>query len=147
MSGYHFQTTTAYVDQRQDPNAVPVLDYHRTFAIDPDHSNGIGGEATVELNAANINRTEALYQSVGIQQFDNAYGVYSTCTNYKPGTDAERLPAQRHRGRLRARHGAVFMAAQDRRSDRRGLDAVRVRPRHRRVDRAEHQRELHLFVE
>lgn len=81
LSGYHFQTTTAYVDQRQDPNAVPVLDYHRTFAIDPAHSSGLGGEVTVELNAANINRTEALYQSVGTQQFDKAYGVYSTCVN------------------------------------------------------------------
>ena len=86
LSGYHFQTETAYVDQRQDPNAVPVLDYHRTFAIDPDHSNGLGGEVTVELNAANVNRTEALYQSVGTQQFDKAFGVISTCTNYKPGT-------------------------------------------------------------
>ena len=86
LSGYHFQTETAYVDQRQDPNAVPVLDYHRTFAIDPDHSNGIGGEATVELNVANIDRTEALYQSVGTQQLDKAFGVISTCTNFQPGT-------------------------------------------------------------
>jgi LPS-assembly protein len=86
LSGYHFQTTTAYVDQRQDPNALPVLDYNRTFAVDPARSSGIGGELTVDLNAANVNRTEALYQSVGTQQFDSAYGVYSTCANYKPGT-------------------------------------------------------------
>jgi LPS-assembly protein len=86
LSGYHFQTTTAYVDQRQDPNAVPVLDYNRTFAVDPAHSGGLGGEVTVDLNTANINRTEALYQSVGTQQYDKAYGVYGACTNYRPGT-------------------------------------------------------------
>jgi len=81
LSGYHFQTTTAYLDQRQDPNALPVFDFHRTFAIDPASSYGIGGEATVELNAANVDRTEALYQSIGTQQFDKAYGIYSVCTN------------------------------------------------------------------
>jgi len=85
LSSYHFQTTTAYVDQRQDPNAVPMLDYHRTFAVDPAHSSGLGGEVTVELNAANINRTEALYQSVGTQQFDKAFGVYSVCPDPATG--------------------------------------------------------------
>jgi LPS-assembly protein len=85
LSGYRFQTTTAYIDQRQDPIAVPVLDYHRTIAVDPAHSSGVGGEVTVELNAANINRTEALYQSVGTQQFDNAFGVYSVCPDPATG--------------------------------------------------------------
>jgi LPS-assembly protein len=86
LSGYHFQTTTAYVDPRQDPLAVPVLDYNRAFAIDPKTSGGLGGEFTFDFNATNLTRTEALYQSVGTQQFDKAYGVYSTCTAYKPGT-------------------------------------------------------------
>ncbi len=86
LSGYYFQATTAYLDSRQDPIATPVFDYHRTFAIDPNWSNGIGGEASVTLNAANVDRTEALYQSVGLQQFDPTYNLYSICTTYTPGT-------------------------------------------------------------
>ena len=79
LSAYHFQTTTGYVDQRQDPSIAPTLDYHRTFAVDPNQSGGIGGEATVELNAASVNRTEALYQSVGAPELDKAYSLYSVC--------------------------------------------------------------------
>jgi LPS-assembly protein len=82
----HFQTTSAFVDQRQEPSIVPTLDYHRTFPVDPDQSHGLGGEATVTLNAASVNRTEALYQAVGAEQFDKAYNLYSTCATYTPGT-------------------------------------------------------------
>jgi LPS-assembly protein len=91
LSGYSFQPTSAFLDQRQDPTAVPTFDYHRTFAIDPDRSNGIGGEATVELNAASIDRQEALYQSVGAQRLDSAYSLYQVCgtgttaASYAPG--------------------------------------------------------------
>ncbi len=85
LSGYRFQTTTGYLDSRQEPLA-PVLDYHRTFALDPDKTNGIGGELKVEINAANVSRAEALYQSVGLQQFDTVYGLYSVCNAYAPGT-------------------------------------------------------------
>ncbi len=46
----------------------------------------VGGEVTVELNGANINRDEALYQAVGGQRFDTAYGLYSVCSTYTPGT-------------------------------------------------------------
>jgi LPS-assembly protein len=81
LSGYRIETTSAYLDPRQNPLAVPVLDYNRTFAIDPAKSGGLGGEVTVDFNAANITRTEALYQSVGAQQFDKAYNVYSVCVN------------------------------------------------------------------
>ncbi len=91
LSGYSFQPTGAFLDQRQDPTAVPTFDYHRTFAIDPDRSNGVGGEATVELNATSIDRQEALYQSVGGQRFDQAYSLYQVCgtgtspASYVPG--------------------------------------------------------------
>src|SRR6185437_4721454 len=92
LTGYSFQPTNAFLDQRQDPTAVPTFDYHRTFAIDPERSHGIGGEATVELNAASIDREEALYQSVGTQRLDNAYSLYQVCgdgttaASYKPGS-------------------------------------------------------------
>ena len=86
LSAYRFQSTFAYLDQRQDPVAAPVLDYQRTFPVDPKTNGGLGGEISLELNAANIDRSEALYQSVGAQKFDTSYNLYSTCTNYTPGT-------------------------------------------------------------
>jgi LPS-assembly protein len=89
LSGYQIQTTTAYLDRRQNPLAVPVLDYNRTFPIDPAASGGIGGEVTVDFNSANITRTEALYQSVGVQQFDRAYNIYSVCVNAAGNTTPE----------------------------------------------------------
>jgi LPS-assembly protein len=91
LSGYAFQPTTAFLDRRQDPIAVPTFDFHRTFALDAEHWGGIGGEATVELNAANITREEALYQSIGAQRFDSAYSLYQVCgagtaaASYAPG--------------------------------------------------------------
>ncbi len=91
LSGYSFQPTSAFLDQRQDPNAIPTFDFHRTFALDADHWGGIGGEATVELNAANVNRQEALYQSIDAQRFDPAFDLYQVCgagqtaADYAPG--------------------------------------------------------------
>jgi LPS-assembly protein len=86
LSGYAFQPTTAFLDHRQEPTSVPTFDFHRTFALDADHWGGVGGEVTVDLNAANINRQEALYQAVGAQRFDTAFGLYSVCATYTPGT-------------------------------------------------------------
>jgi LPS-assembly protein len=79
LSGYAFQPTNAFLDARQEPTAVPTFDFHRTFALDAEHWGGVGGEATVELNAANINREEALYQSIGAQRLDSAYSLYQVC--------------------------------------------------------------------
>jgi len=91
LTGYSFQPTTAFLDRRQDPRAVPEFDFHRTFALDADHWGGIGGELSVELNAASVNRTEALYQSLGTQRLDPAYSLYQVCgsgttaAGYAPG--------------------------------------------------------------
>ncbi len=89
LTGYTFQPTNAFLDARQEPVAVPTFDFHRTFALDADHWGGIGGEATVELNAVNVNRQEALYQNLasidgqpyGKQRLDAAYGAYQVCGN------------------------------------------------------------------
>ncbi|MGD1037598.1 MAG: LPS-assembly protein LptD [Roseiarcus sp.] len=81
LSGYHFEGTSGYIDQRQEPLAVPVFDYNKTIAIAPEQSGGIGGEVKIDLNAANVNRAEALYQSVGLQTLDKAYSLYSVCQN------------------------------------------------------------------
>ena len=88
LSLYNFQTTSAFVDTRQEPYAVPTLDYHRTFELDPDRTQGIGGEVTTELNAASVNRTEAIYQAVGTERFDKAYNLYNVCATYTPGTSS-----------------------------------------------------------
>ena len=84
LSGYGFQPTTAYLATGQDPVAAPVMDYHRTFDLPA--NPGYGGEVGFDFSAANINRAEALYQSVGKQQFDPTYNLYSVCTTYTPGT-------------------------------------------------------------
>lgn len=86
LSAYRFQTTSAYLDQRQDPVAAPVFDYNRTFDVDPTKSHGLGGELNLDLNVANVSRQVALYQSTGAQQFDPAYHLYSTCAPYSPGS-------------------------------------------------------------
>ncbi len=88
FSVYNFQTTSAFVDNRQEPYVVPTLDYHRTFELDPDRTYGIGGELTAEFNAVNVNRTEAIYQAVGVERFDNAYNLYNVCSTYTPGKTA-----------------------------------------------------------
>ena len=57
----------------------PVFDYNRVFALPADRTNGIGGEATVDVNIANIDQTNAAFQSTGLQTFDNAYHLYNVC--------------------------------------------------------------------
>jgi LPS-assembly protein len=88
LSAYRFESTFAQLDERQEPLAAPVFDYQRTFPVDPNTNGGLGGEVSVELNAANIDRTEALYQSIGAQKFDTSYNLYSTCSTYTPGQAA-----------------------------------------------------------
>ena len=85
LTGYRFQTTSSFLDSRQEPLGAEEFDYHRTFALDPKTTGGVGGEATLELNAANVTRSEALYQAVGRQQFDLSENIISTCTTYTPG--------------------------------------------------------------
>ncbi len=80
LSAYHFEGTTAYDDNRTLPVAVaPVFDYNRVFNVPADRTNGLGGELTVDANVANINQTNAAFQSTGLQTFDNAYHLYNVC--------------------------------------------------------------------
>ena len=85
LSAYGFQANTAYIDQRQLPIAAPVVDYDRTFTVDPTRTFGIGGEFKIETNAANVNRAEAAFRSVGTETFDKAYALYDVCASYAPG--------------------------------------------------------------
>ena len=79
LSAYHFEGTTANDDNRTLPLAAPVFDYNRVFALPADRTNGIGGEATIDVNVANIDQTNAAFQSTGLQTFDNAYHLYNVC--------------------------------------------------------------------
>ncbi len=79
LSAYHFEGTTDNDDNRTLPNAVPVFDYNRVFMLPENRTNGIGGEATLDVNVANITQTNAAFQSTGLQTFDNAYHLYNVC--------------------------------------------------------------------
>ena len=85
LSAYHFEGTTANDDNRTLPVAAPVFDYNRVFAVPEDRSNGIGGEATIDINVANINQTNAAFQSTGLETFDNAYHLYDVCERVVAG--------------------------------------------------------------
>ncbi len=80
LSAYHFEGTTMNDDNRTLPVAVaPVFDYNRVFNVPADRTNGLGGELTVDSNIANINQTNAAFQSTGQQTFDQAYHLYNVC--------------------------------------------------------------------
>ena len=80
LSAYHFEGTTMNDDNRTLPVAVaPVLDYNRVINVPADRTHGIGGELTIDTNVANINQTNAAFQSTGQQTFDNAYHLYNVC--------------------------------------------------------------------
>jgi LPS-assembly protein len=84
LSGYRFESTTAAADQRQQPVAA-VLDYNKTIPVSPDASGGIGGEIKIDLNAVNIAREEAAYQSSMANTLDETYHLYDVCgTNTVP---------------------------------------------------------------
>jgi LPS-assembly protein len=92
LSGYHFEGLTQSDFEQQSPWAVPVLDYNKAFDLPAAKTNGIGGEATVDVNVTSISRSAALYQSVGAQTLDKAFNLYNVCEtavgapNYKPGS-------------------------------------------------------------
>ena len=79
LSAYRFESTAASADQRQQPFAAPVLDYNKTIALSPDATGGLGGEIKIDLNATNIARVEAAYQSSMANTLDQTYGLYNVC--------------------------------------------------------------------
>ena len=95
---------------------APVFDYNRVFNVPADRTNGLGGELTVDANVANINQTNAAFQSTGLQTFDSAYHLYNVCetqvgntavNTYVPGKCMLRGIA----GELHARLGTGLLAA------------------------------------
>ena len=78
LSGYRFESTTAAADQHQQPVAA-VLDYNKTIAVSPEATGGLGGEIKIDLNAVNIAREEAAYQSSMANTVDQSYHLYDVC--------------------------------------------------------------------
>jgi LPS-assembly protein len=88
LRGYHFEGLTAHDLESQQPNVAPVLDYNKTFNVDPAKTAGVGGDVQLDFNFTNLSAAAASYQATGATQFDQAYGLYNVCTNYTPGTTA-----------------------------------------------------------
>lgn len=85
LRGYAFEGLSTHDFQPQQPIAHPVLDYNKTFDIDPAKSFGVGGQVEFDFNLTSLSASSASYQSVGTQVLDNAYGLYNICNYYTPG--------------------------------------------------------------
>jgi LPS-assembly protein len=85
LRGYYFEGLSSHDFQPQQPSAHPVLDYNKTFDIDPAKSFGIGGQAELDFNLTSLSAASASFQAVGPRVLDNAFGLYDICTNYVPG--------------------------------------------------------------
>ncbi|HUI19903.1 MAG TPA: LPS-assembly protein LptD [Methylocella sp.] len=85
LRGYSFEGLSSHDIQAQQPIAHPVLDYNKTFDIDPARSFGIGGQAEFDFNLTSLSASAASFQAVGPRVLDSAYGLYDICTNYVPG--------------------------------------------------------------
>ena len=110
LSGYGFMPTSAYIDLRQEPQATPTLDYHRTFALNPDGTGNIAGEAQRRSQcderqprggALSVGRPSAVRPD--LQPLRHLRELYA-------GNDLQRLPVARAspaitRGRRRRFHG------------------------------------------
>lgn len=86
LRGFYFEGLTSHDFSAQNTAAAPVLDYNRTFDVDPNKTHGVGGEVQLDFNLSNVSAAAATYQSVGAHQYDAAYGLYDVCTSYTPGT-------------------------------------------------------------
>ncbi|WP_255565086.1 LPS-assembly protein LptD [Methylovirgula sp. HY1] len=85
LRGFYFQGLASHDFQPQQPLALPVLNYNRTFDIDPAKTHGIGGQVQFDFNLTSLSSAAASYQAVGAHIYDAAYGLYDICANYRPG--------------------------------------------------------------
>jgi LPS-assembly protein len=86
LRGYYIEGLAAQDIQAQQPLARPVLDYNRTFDIDPAKTHGIGGQVEADFNLTSLSASSASFQAVGPRTLDAAYGLYNVCNTYLPGT-------------------------------------------------------------
>ena len=145
LRGYYFEGLSSHDFQPQQPLAHPVWDYNKTFDIDPAQTFGVGGQVELDFNLTSLSAASASFQSVGPQVLDNVYGLYNVCRIYVPGRRGH-MPSARRRRRIHARHARRVVEAQDHRSDRRSVDAVRLRALQRRMVQPQHDQHLYLRV-
>ncbi len=86
LRGFYFEGLTSRDYAPQNTVAAPVLDYNRTFDIDPAKTRGIGGEVQLDFNLSTVAAAAASYEAVGLPQYDKAFGLYNVCATYVPGT-------------------------------------------------------------
>lgn len=86
LRGYHFQGLSRSDLQEQQPLVAPVLDYNKTFDVNPDKSFGLGGQIEVDFNFTNISRELASFEAIGGRRLDRAYQLYDVCDKYEPGS-------------------------------------------------------------
>ena len=133
LSAYHFEGTTPNDDNRTLPVAAPVFDYNRVFAVPADRTDGIGGEATVDVNIANIDQNQRgvpVDRTPDLRQRLPPLQCLRDCRRrqIREHVFSRRVHVAQHRGRLYPRVRAGLLAAQLYRPDRRGLEAVRRSP-------------------
>lgn len=87
LRGYYFEGLSSHDFQPQQPFAHPVLDYNKTFDIDPADTYGVGGQVEVDFNLTSLSAASASYQAVGPRVLDSAYNLYEICANYVPGQE------------------------------------------------------------
>lgn len=85
LRGYYFEGLSSHDFQPQQPFAHPVLDYDKTFDIDPASTFGIGGQAEIDFNLTSLSAASASFEAVGPRVLDSAYNLYDVCANYVPG--------------------------------------------------------------
>ena len=81
MRAYYFKGLSRFDIQEQQPVVGPVLDYNKTFDLNP-AKTFIGGQVEIDANLTHINRGLADYQSTTARQVDSAYNLYDVCTTY-----------------------------------------------------------------
>ncbi|HWG06442.1 MAG TPA: LPS assembly protein LptD, partial [Beijerinckiaceae bacterium] len=68
LRGYYFQGLAQTDLQAQQPVVAPVLDYHKTFDLNPAQTAGIGGQAEIDANVTHLAQDLATFQSTrGLQ--------------------------------------------------------------------------------
>ncbi len=85
LRGFYIQGLSRYDVQEQQPVVAPVIDYNKTFDLDPKATAGIGGRVEIDANATHLSRQLAAFQAAGPRTLDSAFNLYDVCTVYAPG--------------------------------------------------------------
>ncbi|MBI1867449.1 MAG: LPS-assembly protein LptD [Methylocystis sp.] len=87
LRGYYFQGLSPNDVQAQQPIAHPLLDYNRTFDVDPEKTFGLGGQVEVDANLTSTSAQIANYESIQPRTLDSVNALYNVCQTYAPAAD------------------------------------------------------------